>query len=72
MKISDYLFHVAVSIWIKNQYGNILLPQRHPDKPWGLKWGCSGGGSVLVGESATEGLREDFERKLELYCLKIS
>ena len=35
LKIPDGLFHVAVNIWIKDQNGNILLTQRHSNKPWG-------------------------------------
>lgn len=62
LEIPDGLFHVAVSVWIKDQKGNILLTQRHSDKPWGLKWECSGG-SVLAGESSVDGacreLREE-------------
>lgn len=58
LEIPDGLFHVAVSVWVKNRRGNILLTQRHPNKPWGLKWECSGG-SVLARESVADGaLRE--------------
>lgn len=36
----------------------ILLTRRHPDKPYGLMWECTGG-SVLMGETSVEGaLRE--------------
>ena len=62
LKIPDGLFHVAVSIWIKDQNGNILLTQRHPNKPWGLKWECSGG-SVLAGESVIEGAQRELREE---------
>ena len=62
LKIPDGLFHVAVSVWIKDQSGNILLTQRHPNKPWGLKWECSGG-SVLVGESVIEGVQRELREE---------
>ncbi len=62
LKIPDGLFHVAVSIWIKDQHGNILLTQRHPDKSWGLKWECSGG-SVLAGESVIEGVQRELREE---------
>lgn len=62
LKIPDGLFHVAVSVWIKDQSENILLTQRHPNKPWGLKWECSGG-SVLAGESAIDGARRELREE---------
>ena len=62
LEIPDGLFHVAVSIWIKDQKGNILLTQRHPDKPWGLKWECSGG-SVLAGESSIDGACRELQEE---------
>lgn len=62
LKIPDGLFHVAVNIWIKDQNGNILLTQRHSNKPWGLKWECSGG-SVLAGESVIEGAQRELREE---------
>lgn len=62
MKIPDGLFHVAVSVWIKDQNRNILLTQRHPDKTWGLKWECSGG-SVLAGESVIDGVQRELREE---------
>lgn len=48
------MYHMAVDIWIKGKDGKILLTQRHPDKPWGLKWECSGG-AIVKGESHKDG-----------------
>ncbi|MDW2798732.1 NUDIX domain-containing protein [Clostridium boliviensis] len=54
-------YHLVADIWTVNQKNQILLTKRHPDKPYGLMWECSGG-SVLAGESSAEGaLRELFE-----------
>lgn len=38
------------------------MTQRHPDKPWGLKWECSGG-SVLAGESVIEGVQRELREE---------
>ena len=62
LKIPDGLFHVAVSVWIKDPRGNILLTKRHPNKTWGLKWECSGG-SVLAGESVIEGVQRELREE---------
>lgn len=62
MEISDGLLHVVVSVWVKDRRGNILLTQRHHNKPWGLKWECSGG-FVLAGESAIDGARRELREE---------
>lgn len=51
-------YHVVVEVWTLNKEGKLLLTQRHPDKPFALKWECSGG-SVIAGEdSITGAIRE--------------
>lgn len=51
-------YHVVTDIWTINHKKQVLLTQRHPNKPYGLMWECTGG-SVLAGESSMEGaLRE--------------
>ncbi len=47
--IPDGDYHLVVQIWIYNKEGKVLMTQRHPDIPFGLKWSCTGG-SVLAGE----------------------
>jgi len=60
-KIPSNCFHVVVEIWTIVDNNRILLTQRHPDKPWGLLWECTGG-SILKNESSLEGAtREIFE-----------
>lgn len=54
-------YHLIADVWTVNGNGEILLTRRHPDKPYGLMWECTGG-SVLTGESSIEGaIRELFE-----------
>jgi 8-oxo-dGTP diphosphatase len=51
-------YHLVVYIWIINNKDEVLLTKRHPDKPWGNYWECTGG-SVTVGEDSLQGaLRE--------------
>ncbi|MDF2887690.1 MAG: hydrolase [Lacrimispora sp.] len=54
-------YHLIADIWTVNHKNQILLTRRHPDKPYGLMWECTGG-SVLAGETTKEGaLRELLE-----------
>lgn len=56
LPLGDY--HLVVNIWILNNIGEIFLTLRHPDKPWGNFWECTGG-SILAGENSLQGaLRE--------------
>ena len=48
------LYHIVVEIWTKTKDGELLLTQRHPQKPMGLLWECTMG-SVIVGEESAEG-----------------
>ncbi|MDR1769285.1 MAG: NUDIX domain-containing protein [Hungatella sp.] len=51
-------YHLVADVWLVNENQEILLTRRHPDKPYGLMWECTGG-SVLVGETTVQGaLRE--------------
>ena len=51
-------YHLVADVWLGNEDQEILLTRRHPDKPYGLMWECTGG-SVLMGETSVEGaLRE--------------
>ena len=53
-RIPKGLFHIVVEIWTKTPDGEILLTQRSPEKPMGLRWECTMG-SVLVGEESRDG-----------------
>ena len=48
------LFHIVVEIWTKTPDGRILLTQRSPQKPMGLRWECTMG-SILFGEDSRDG-----------------
>jgi len=51
-------YHLAVEIWVKNSNNQILLTQRHPDKPWGSYWECTVG-SVIAGEDSLSGAKRE-------------
>lgn len=54
-------YHLIADVWTVNEKKEVLLTRRHPDKPYGLMWECTGG-SVLAGETSVEGaLRELLE-----------
>ena len=41
--MADGDYHLVVNIWVVNSAGQVLLTQRHPDIPFGLKWACTAG-----------------------------
>lgn len=47
-------YHLVADVWTVNERGEVLLTRRHPKKPYGLMWECSGG-SVLAGETSLKG-----------------
>ncbi|MBU0953937.1 MAG: NUDIX domain-containing protein [Spirochaetes bacterium] len=47
-------YHIAVLIWVVDSAGNFIITKRHPDKPWGGYWECTGG-SVTAGEDSLTG-----------------
>lgn len=51
-------YHLAVEIWVKNSNNQILLTQRHPDKPWGSYWESTVG-SVIAGEDSLTGAKRE-------------
>ncbi|MFT4006618.1 MAG: NUDIX domain-containing protein [Lacrimispora sp.] len=54
-------YHLVADVWTVNERQEVLLTRRHPDKPYGLMWECTGG-SALAGETSVEGaLRELLE-----------
>lgn len=56
-------YHLVVSAWIVNKQDQLLLSQRHPDKPYPLYWECTGG-SVLAGESSMSGAVREVKEEL--------
>ncbi len=60
-------YHLVVEIWTVNRQGELLLTQRHPDKPHGLLWEMTGG-SVLAGETSREGACRELREEVGLRC----
>jgi 8-oxo-dGTP pyrophosphatase MutT (NUDIX family) len=56
-------YHIVVNIWIKNNKNKFIVTQRHPDKPFSLKWECSGG-SVVAGEDSFTGALREVEEEI--------
>ena len=65
--IPQGMYHIAVDIWVKGKDGKILLTQRHPNKPWGLKWECSGG-AIVKGESPMDGAIRELQEETGIKC----
>jgi len=58
LPINSGEYHLAVEIWVKNSNNQILLTQRHPEKPWGTYWECTVG-SVIAGEDSLSGAKRE-------------
>ena len=56
-------YHLVAEIWTRDDAGRFLISRRHPDKPWGLYWECTGG-SVLAGEDSLTGAQRELEEEL--------
>lgn len=50
-----------VNIWVYNSRGQVLLTQRHPGIPFGLKWACTGGSAIAGEDTLTAAVRETRE-----------
>jgi len=62
-------YHLVSDIWLVNGNQEILLTKRHPDKPYGLMWECSGG-SVLAGETSIEGALRELSEEVGIRTVK--
>jgi 8-oxo-dGTP diphosphatase len=55
-------YHIVVEVYTVTENNEVLITQRHQNKPWALKWEVTGG-SILKGETAEQGaireLREE-------------
>jgi 8-oxo-dGTP pyrophosphatase MutT (NUDIX family) len=56
-------YYIVVNVWIKNNENKFIVTQRHPDKPFSLKWECSGG-SVVAGEDSFTGALREVEEEI--------
>ena len=62
-------YHIIADVWTVNQRSEILLTRRHPDKPYGLLWECTGG-SVLTGENSVEGALRELSEEVGIHASK--
>ena len=62
-------YHIIADVWTVNQKSEILLTRRHPDKPYGLLWECTGG-SVLTGENSVEGALRELSEEVGIHASK--
>lgn len=63
--ITEGEYHIVADVWSINKEGMILITQRHPDKPYGLLWECSGG-SITVGETSLVGAARELKEEVGL------
>ena len=66
VEIPEGEYHLVVEIWTRNDAGQFLISRRHPDKPWGLYWECTGG-SVVAGEDSRTGAQRELEEELGIH-----
>ena len=59
--LADGDYHLVVNIWVYNSRGQVLLTQRHPGIPFGLKWACTGGSAIAGEDTLTAAVRETRE-----------
>lgn len=52
--IPEGVYHIVVEIYTITENNEVLITQRHPNKPWALKWEITGG-SILKGETPEQG-----------------
>lgn len=62
-------YHVVADVWTVNENSEILLTRRHPDKPYGLLWECTGG-SVQTGETSVEGAIRELSEEVGIRASK--
>jgi len=48
------VYHIVVEIYTVTENSEVLITQRHQNKPWALKWEITGG-SILKGETPEQG-----------------
>lgn len=52
--IPEGIYHIVVEIYVITENNEVLITQRHSNKPWALKWEITGG-SILKGETPEQG-----------------
>ena len=56
--IEEGTFYLVADIWTLTFDGHILIDKRHPDKPFGGLWECTGGAVTAGEDSITAAVRE--------------
>lgn len=51
-------YHLVIEALVLREDGRLLLTQRHPQKPYGLLWECTGGSALSGEDSLSAALRE--------------
>ena len=64
--LQDGDFHLVVEIWTFTPDGRLLLTLRHPDKPFGGTWECTGG-SALMGENSLAAVHRELREETGLH-----
>lgn len=52
--IPEGVYHIVVEVYSVTDNNEVLITQRHQNKPWALKWEITGG-SILKGEKPEQG-----------------
>lgn len=60
--IPEGVYHIVVEIYTITENKEILITQRHPSKPFALKWEVTGG-SILKGETPEQGAVRELEEE---------
>jgi 8-oxo-dGTP pyrophosphatase MutT (NUDIX family) len=58
-------YHLVVQVWTLTPRGEIVVTQRHPDKPFPLYWECTGG-AALLGETSEEAAVREVREEIGL------
>lgn len=67
--IEEGTFYLAADIWTVTPDGHILIDKRHPDKPFGGMWECTGG-AVTAGEDSITGAVRELKEELGIEASK--
>lgn len=67
--IKEGTFYLVADIWTVTFDGYFLIDKRHPNKPFGGMWECTGG-AVTAGEDSVTGAIRELEEELGIKASK--